>query len=65
MTELHDLTAVEQCAALATGKVSPAELAGVQLTAGRHGADLLLLSLAAELETAIGWPHRHPPQWHQ
>ena len=26
MTELHDLTAVEQCAALATGKVSSAEL---------------------------------------
>jgi Asp-tRNA(Asn)/Glu-tRNA(Gln) amidotransferase A subunit family amidase len=38
---------------------------GVQLTAGRHGADLLLLSLAAQLETTIGWPHRHPPQWHQ
>ncbi|HXA61696.1 MAG TPA: amidase [Streptosporangiaceae bacterium] len=38
---------------------------GVQLTAGRHGADLLLLSLAAQLETTIGWQHRHPPQWHQ
>jgi amidase len=37
---------------------------GVQLSA-TSGADELLISLAAQLEEAVGWPAVHPPAWHQ
>jgi amidase len=37
---------------------------GVQLSASA-GGDELLISLAAQLEQAIGWPAVHPPAWHQ
>lgn len=36
---------------------------GVQITGSSIGADATLLSLAAQLEVAIGWTHRHPPVW--
>jgi amidase len=36
---------------------------GVQLIGARVGEDALLLSLAAELEDAVPWRDRHPPQW--
>ncbi|WP_205857660.1 amidase, partial [Phytoactinopolyspora endophytica] len=35
---------------------------GVML-GGRHGAEETLLSLAAQLEEARPWRHRHPPVW--
>jgi amidase len=37
---------------------------GVQLSAS-SGGDELLISLAAQLEQAVGWPAVHPPVWHQ
>jgi amidase len=37
----------------------------VQITGSRHGDDGLLFSLGAQLEAAVGWQHRHPPQWDQ
>lgn len=36
---------------------------GVQLTAARRGDDPLLVSLAAQVERAAPFAHRHPPQW--
>lgn len=36
---------------------------GVQLTGARVGDEPILLGLATQLEEAIGWPARHPPQW--
>jgi amidase len=36
---------------------------GVQLTAARVGDDALLLQLAAEVERAAPFAHRHPVQW--
>jgi amidase len=36
---------------------------GVQLAASRIGDDHLLLQLAAQLQRAAPFAHRHPPQW--
>jgi amidase len=36
---------------------------GVQIAASRHGDDQLLLSLGAQIESAVGWAGRHPAQW--
>lgn len=36
---------------------------GVQLVGSRAGDDVLLLRLAAEIEAAVPFAHRHPPQW--
>jgi amidase len=36
---------------------------GVMLTGARRGDDALLISLAAQLEVAAPFSHRHPPQW--
>lgn len=36
---------------------------GVQLTGARVGDDALLLQLAAQVERATPFSHRHPPQW--
>lgn len=36
---------------------------GVQLIGARVGDDALLLQLAAQVEAAAPFAHRHPPQW--
>jgi amidase len=36
---------------------------GVQLTASRRGEDALLISLAGQVERAMPFAQRHPPQW--
>lgn len=44
--------------------VTPSGLpVGVQLTASRRGDDALLVSLAAQVERAVPFAHRHPSQW--
>jgi Asp-tRNA(Asn)/Glu-tRNA(Gln) amidotransferase A subunit family amidase len=49
VTRLHDLTALEQTAAIRSGEVSPTELV-------EH-------SLSAQLEAAHPWAQRHPDGW--
>lgn len=67
MTQLHDLTALEQPAAVRSGEVSPTQLvehslARIEALDVGLGA-FITVSLSAQVEAARPWDQRHPDGW--